>query len=639
VAGTILLAGVAGLATAPAAKAGAATAATSTPAAARSAGPASGFGRDTLHLVRGHVPGGSSKPHAASSVTDGPLLSTNWSGQLATGGTYTSVQGSWTVPTVPNISEADYSASWIGIDGTTSSTLIQTGTAQQTGNGESPQYYGWYELLPNFEQPLPNLVEPGDSMTASITETSKNIWKIVLTDTSEAWTFQTTQTYKTPGTSAEWIEEAPTINGLQSTLADYGSTTFTGMAVGGSGTAGATYSPIYMIDPNETEVISWPSAYDPATTSFAVQYGSPTPVITGVSPAVGPTSGDTPVTLTGQYLFAAFDADFGGASTSDLYRNSDGTVTVASPPGSVGTVDIILGSADTSSTATPADQFTYSSSAPRVTHGYWLVGADGGIFSFGSAGFHGSTGNLVLQRPVVGITPTADRNGYWLVATDGGVFAFGDSGFYGSLPGLGIAPAGSGRPKALNAPIVGMVPSSDDHGYFMVARDGGVFAFGDAQFEGSCPGIGGCSGAAVSVLPDASGHGYWLVTTSGNVYTFGDAPDEGSPLDETGGQPIPFPVVSAVRTPDGAGYWILFNNGIVLSFGDANLYDDDAQATDAYGQVTQSDPATAIFATGDKLGYWIASAGGSVYDFGSAQNDGSMAGVHLNAPIIAATGW
>ena len=77
----------------------------------------------------------------------------------------------------------------------------------------------------------------------------------------------------------------------------------------------------------------------------------------------------------------------------------------------------------------------------------------------------------------------------------------------------------------------------------------------------------------------------------------------------------------------------------MLSFGDANLYDDDAQATDAYGQVTQSDPATAIFATGDKLGYWIASAGGSVYDFGSAQNDGSMAGVHLNAPIIAATGW
>ncbi len=68
-----------------------------------------------------------------------------------------------------------------------------------------------------------------------------------------------------------------------------------------------------------------------------------------------------------------------------------------------------------------------------------------------------------------------------------------------------------------------MVPSDDGGGYFMVASDGGVFAFGDAHFAGSCPGIGGCSGAAVAVMPDASGNGYWLVTQTGNVYTFGDA--------------------------------------------------------------------------------------------------------------------
>ena len=57
----------------------------------------------------------------------------------------------------------------------------------------------------------------------------------------------------------------------------------------------------------------------------------------------------------------------------------------------------------------------------------------------------------------------------------------------------------------------------------MVASDGGVFAFGDAHFAGSCPGIGGCSGAAVAVVPDASGEGYWVVTQTGHVYTFGDA--------------------------------------------------------------------------------------------------------------------
>ena len=74
-----------------------------------------------------------------------------------------------------------------------------------------------------------------------------------------------------------------------------------------------------------------------------------------------------------------------------------------------------------------------------------------------------------------------------------------------------------------------MVPSSTGHGYFMVASDGGVFAFGDAQFEGSCPGIGGCAGTAVAVMPDHTGKGYWLVTNTGAVYAFGDAPFYGAP--------------------------------------------------------------------------------------------------------------
>jgi outer membrane protein assembly factor BamB len=52
--------------------------------------------------------------------------------------------------------------------------------------------------------------------------------------------------------------------------------------------------------------------------------------------------------------------------------------------------------------------------------GYWLVASDGGIFSFGDASFYGSTGSLRLNRPIVGMAPTADGKGYWLVAADGG---------------------------------------------------------------------------------------------------------------------------------------------------------------------------------------------------------------------------
>ena len=71
--------------------------------------------------------------------------------------------------------------------------------------------------------------------------------------------------------------------------------------------------------------------------------------------------------------------------------------------------------------------------------GYWLIGADGGVFAFGDAGFVGSLPALgVHVSDIVGAVPTADGKGYWLVGADGGVFAFGDAGFVGSLPGLGV---------------------------------------------------------------------------------------------------------------------------------------------------------------------------------------------------------
>jgi hypothetical protein len=72
---------------------------------------------------------------------------------------------------------------------------------------------------------------------------------------------------------------------------------------------------------------------------------------------------------------------------------------------------------------------------------------------------------------------TPDGGGYWLVASDGGIFAFGDAAFFGSAGGL-----------ALNAPVTGLTPTPDGGGYWMVAADGGVLAFGDAPFFGSAPG-------------------------------------------------------------------------------------------------------------------------------------------------------
>ena len=287
------------------------------------------------------------------------------------------------------------------------------------------------------------------------------------------------------------------------------------------------------------------------------------PMVTSVSPAAG--NGGTTVTINGAGFDYGSTVDFGNTLSASVTYVSPYELRAVAPPG-LGAADVTVSTFAGTSVTTAADRFSYKQGSDQFsdTRGYWLVGSDGGVFSFPAAQFYGSTGSLVLQRPVVGIVPTKDHKGYWLDATDGGVFSFGDAAdlFYGSLPGLGFHPAGSDLPHSLNAPVVGMVPSIDDGGYFLVTSDGGVFAFGDAHFSGSCPGlIGGCAAAAVAVMPDASGNGYWVVTKTGNVYGFGDAPYLGAPGQGT--------VTSGVATPDGKGYWILLSNGEVFNYGDA----------------------------------------------------------------------
>jgi acid phosphatase type 7 len=75
-----------------------------------------------------------------------------------------------------------------------------------------------------------------------------------------------------------------------------------------------------------------------------------------------------------------------------------------------------------------------------------MAAVDGGVFTLGDAQFHGSTGGIRLNQPVVGMAPTSTGRGYWLVASDGGIFSFGDARFYGSLGGI-----------RLNSPVRGIL--------------------------------------------------------------------------------------------------------------------------------------------------------------------------------------
>ena len=170
--------------------------------------------------------------------------------------------------------------------------------------------------------------------------------------------------------------------------------------------------------------------------------------------------------------------------------------------------------------------------ATASRQGYWLVAGDGGIFSFGDAPFHGSTGNLRLNQPVVAMSPTRSGAGYWMVATDGGIFTFGDAPFHGSTGAI-----------RLNQPVFAMAPTPSGDGYWLVARDGGIFTFGDATFQGSLPGKGVLE-TAVELLPSPSGFGYLIVTAQGRVHAFGDASSGGGPADVGAG---PSPAVGAGR--------------------------------------------------------------------------------------------
>jgi Tol biopolymer transport system component len=196
--------------------------------------------------------------------------------------------------------------------------------------------------------------------------------------------------------------------------------------------------------------------------------------------------------------------------------------------------------------------------------GYWLVASDGGIFSFGDANFHGSTGAVRLNRPIVGMAPTPTGAGYWLVASDGGIFSFGDAQFHGS----------TGAVK-LSQPIVGMAPTPFSSGppptpggagYWLVASDGGVFAFGDAKFHGST-GAFKLNQPIVGLAPTPSGRGYWLVASDGGIFSFGDAQFHGS----TGAVKLNQPIVGMASSPTGAGYWLVARDGGIFSFGDAKF--------------------------------------------------------------------
>ncbi len=84
------------------------------------------------------------------------------------------------------------------------------------------------------------------------------------------------------------------------------------------------------------------------------------PVVTGVSPATGPTTADTPVTISGSGFTGATAVDFGGVAATSVHVVNDGTITATSPTGTAGRVDVTVSAPNGTSATTTSDQFTYT---------------------------------------------------------------------------------------------------------------------------------------------------------------------------------------------------------------------------------------------------------------------------------------
>jgi hypothetical protein len=240
---------------------------------------------------------GSSAQGAVANAANAGATSENWAGYTSAGGagTFTSVSASWAQPAVTCTATNTFSSFWVGLDGDGTNSVEQTGTEADC-NGGAASYQGWFEMFPAAPVFFDNPVQPGDAMSASVVANGGGAFTLTLTDTTQDWTQQTSQSSNIAQLgSAEIIAEAPSSgNGTVLPLSNFGTVNFTAATVDNTALGNENPGALTMVSGNNVTEAT-PSALTGGN-AFSVTWNSDgttvtaTPAPSDTAPAPDPSA-------------------------------------------------------------------------------------------------------------------------------------------------------------------------------------------------------------------------------------------------------------------------------------------------------------------------------------------------------------
>jgi len=250
--------------------------------------------------------------------------------------------------------------------------------------------------------------------------------------------------------------------------------------------------------------------------------------------------------------------------------------------------------------------------------GYAVVTAAGDVFEFGDVEHKGDA--TATTSPATAIELSPSGNGYWVLAEDGAVDAFGDAADFGSV--------GSEVFRSNERPTT-LASTPSGNGYWIITTAGRVVTFGDAETFGDLINFE-LAGEIIAAAATPSGNGYYLVGADGGIFAFGDAKFVESIPGVLPGVRLNKPIVGLTPDPDGDGYWLVAADGGVFAF--RSPFRGSIPGVLPLGSVLAA-AINGMVPYGN--GYLLVAGDGGVFNFSDLVFSGSLGDVDLDAPIVA----